>query len=114
MTNKIPFFFTVSQAKQILSLIDWSKEEGVYSGRRDYWQKRNNAIEKEIRQRLFVRGERIMSRYTVERDITFLTTKEIIEIFQREILRRIYKDKAELKQLNIIVSAVPQLFKEYE
>lgn len=34
--SKIPFFFTVSQAKQILSFIDWNEEEGVYSGRLDY------------------------------------------------------------------------------
>ena len=38
--SKIPFFFTVSQAKQILSLIDWNKEEGVYSGRVYYWKVR--------------------------------------------------------------------------
>lgn len=52
MTNKIPFFFTVSQAKQILTLIDWNNEEGVYSDRRDYWQQRNNAIEREITEKL--------------------------------------------------------------
>ena len=54
MTNKIPFLFTVSQAKQILSLIDWSNEEGVYSGRADYWNQRNKAIEKEITNRLML------------------------------------------------------------
>lgn len=52
--SRIPFFFTVSQAKQILSLIDWNKEEGVYSGRLDYWQQRNKAIETEITNRLML------------------------------------------------------------
>ena len=52
--SKIPFFFTISQAKQILSLIDLNKEEGVYSGRLDYWQQRNKAIETEITNRLML------------------------------------------------------------
>lgn len=52
--SKIPFFFTVSQAKQILSLIDWNKEEGIYSGRVDYWNQRNKAIETEITNRLIL------------------------------------------------------------
>ena len=52
--TRIPFFFTVSQAKQILSLIDWNKEEGVYSGRLDYWNQRNKAIETEITNRLML------------------------------------------------------------
>lgn len=56
--SKIPFFFTVSQAKQILSLIDWNEEEGVYSGRLDYWQQRNKAIKTEITNRLMLEGVR--------------------------------------------------------
>ena len=56
--TRIPFFFTVSQAKQILSLIDWNKEEGVYSGRLDYWNKRNKAIKTEITNRLILEGVR--------------------------------------------------------
>ena len=52
--TRIPFFFTVSQAKQILSLIDWNKEEGVYSGRVDYWNQINKAIETEITNRLML------------------------------------------------------------
>ena len=50
--SKIPFFFTVSQARQILSLIDMNREDGVYSGRLDYWQQRNRNIETEITNRL--------------------------------------------------------------
>lgn len=52
--KKIPFFFTVSQAKQILSLIDMNREDGVYSGRLDYWQQRNKNIETEITNRLML------------------------------------------------------------
>lgn len=52
--NKIPFFFTISQAKQILSLIDMNREDGVYSGRLDYWQQRNKNIETEIINRLML------------------------------------------------------------
>lgn len=52
--SKIPFFFTVSQAKQILSLIDLNRDDGVYSGRLDYWQQRNKNIETEITNRLML------------------------------------------------------------
>lgn len=54
MMSKIPFFFTISQAKQILSLIEMNREDGTYSGRLDYWLQRNNNIEKEITQRLLL------------------------------------------------------------
>lgn len=60
--SRIPFFFTVSQAKQILSLIEMNKEDGVYSGRLDYWQKRNSAIEKEIENRLLLERVNIFNR----------------------------------------------------
>lgn len=55
MTERIPFFFTASQAKQILTLIEWNNEEGSYSGRFDYWKQRNKAIETEIAKRLLMR-----------------------------------------------------------